>query len=145
MKLHDAVPALDALQHRGLEFPVAEEQLGPGLRFSARAAETFPFALAQIAQQDQLHGAAAAAAAKQPRRQHAGIVEHQTVALVQIGGQIVKMPMLDLTRFPVQDEQPRMVALRDRGLRDQLFGEVERKVRFFHRGTPLSDRYAPPL
>ena len=132
MELHDAVAALGDLLHGGPQLSVAEDQLGSGLCFSARAAETLPSARAQIAQQHQLHTAAAAAAAEEPRREDARIVDHQAVARAEVRGQVVKMPVLDPSRVLVQNEQARMIAFGDRGLGDQLFGEIKIKIAFFH-------------
>ena len=72
--------------------------------------------------------AAALAAAKESGRQNSGIVQDQTIALVQILGQFVEMTVLNLSRLFIQMKQPGSVTLFQRGLRDQLLGQIKEKI-----------------
>ena len=62
------------------------------------------------------------------RRQHAGIVEHETVAGVQVIDNIAKMPVLQSTGLFVEHHQARGVPRLNRRLGDQLLRQVKVKI-----------------
>ena len=70
--------------------------------------------------------------AEQAGRQHAGIVEHQTVARLQILHKIAEMAVLQRARAAVHDHQPGCVARLNRRLRDQLLRQIVVKVTCLH-------------
>ena len=67
-------------------------------------------------------------------RDHARVVEDQEIAGVQVLHEVAKPAMLDLTRAAMQNQQPRLVALRRWRLRDQLRRQLKIEIRSSHRG-----------
>ena len=65
------------------QLSVAEGDMCSGLRFAPRTGKAFPVPAAEIAQQHDLHAAARRPRAEEPRRDHAGIVHHKAVTLVE--------------------------------------------------------------
>src|ERR1035437_3949546 len=70
--------------------------------------------------------------AAEPSGDHTRIVEHQQIARTQVLDQIAKLPMLDLPRVTMQNQQTRLITLRRRRLRYQLRRQLEIKVRGSH-------------
>ena len=126
------VPALGHAFHRSRKLTVAKGQLRAGLRLSARTAQAFPAAVPKVAQQHQLHAAAGESAADKSRGQYTGVIQNKAVPLPQQVGELIKMHMLNFTRSLIQMQKPRMVALLQRSLRDQLLRQIKIEIRLFH-------------
>ena len=76
------------------------------------------------ADEKQLDLAAAFLAHQQAGREDPGIVEHQHVAGLQVAAQLVEARMLDRAGLAVDHLQPRLVAARQRLLRNQLGRQI---------------------
>lgn len=63
--------------------PLPKETCVPGCVLRPDPGEAFPVPAAEIAQQHDLHAAARRPRTEEPRRDHAGIVHHKAVALVE--------------------------------------------------------------
>ena len=100
-----------------------------GLCALAGACERFPHIVPAVFKQQELHVRARILLdAVNARRQHAGIVEHETVAGVQVIDNIAKMPVLQSTGLFVEHHQARGVPRLDRRLGDQLLRQVKVKI-----------------
>ena len=62
--------------------------------------------------------------ANQPGRQHARVIEHQTIARPQQVSKLANPAMLNRTRLPIKHQQPRSIPLRQRLFGDQLFRKL---------------------
>jgi len=71
--------------------------------------------------------------AAQPRRDHAGIVQHQNVAGLEKLRQLGKLAVFDFSGFPLQHQQARTVAARGGLLRDESGRQVEMEIGGSHR------------
>ena len=128
MELYNPVSALSHSLYRCGELAVAKLKQCAGFCLAAGPAQAFPASFAEIPQEHKLHSPAALAAAKESGRQNSGIVQDQTIALVQILGQFIEMTVLNLSRLFIQMKQPGSVTLFQRGLRDQLLGQIKEKI-----------------
>ena len=113
------------------QLSVAEGDMRSRLRFAPRTGEAFPVPAAEIAQQHDLHAAARRPRTEEPRRDHAGIVHHKAVALVEKVRELVEDVVLGCPRALVQCQKARGVAPLERRLGDKLRREIIVKVRFF--------------
>jgi hypothetical protein len=68
----------------------------------------------------------------QPRRDHPAVVAHQQVARPQVLADVSEGAVLKLSGAPVHDQQAGGIAGFDRGLGDQLKGQVIIEVAGFH-------------
>ncbi|MNV81835.1 hypothetical protein D3C71_1755290 [compost metagenome] len=66
--------------------------------------------------------------AKQPRRDHPGVVEHHQVAGAQILEQIGELPVRQRAARSIEDQQTAAMALGQRVAGDQGIGEFEGKI-----------------
>ena len=125
-----AVASLADLQDLGGEKPVSEGEPGPLSKLLSRPDQALPDLIAPVYQQQDLYRAAAGLpVAQQPGGQHPGIVEHQTVAGPQQGGQVIKVQVPGGPGLLVQHHEPGAVPPVQRGLGDELLGEVIVKIR----------------
>ena len=116
----------------GGELSVAEAELRADRGLPARARQAFPDVAAGILEQKDLHSPAAGnAVAHQTGRKDAGIVQNQRVAGLEIVDHVVKMPVLDLSALPAENQQSGAVALLKRRLRDQLRRKLIVKIMGF--------------
>ena len=132
LELDYPVAAFGDLDDLGLELAVAEHQLGARLGLAARAGQALPAPAAEVAQQQHLDSAAGFTRAEQPRGQDARVVHHEAVALSEQLRQLREHAVLYLARHLVQAQQARSVALLQRGLGNQLLGQVKVKIRCLH-------------
>ena len=77
-----------------------------------------------------LHRAAGALAPVQPRRQHAGVVEHQQIAGPQEVGQLTEHAVLPRLRRHIQQQQPARRTLGQWHLRDQFGRQFKIEIGF---------------
>ena len=127
----------------GAQLVFSEENLRTLTQMLSRAAEAFPAVIPEIAEQNQLADAAGGTMTQKTGGEHARVVDDQTVAGTQEGRQIIEKAMLKLAGFAVETEKARVVALRNRRLRNQLRRKIVIKIACFHMffGSQLS----PPL
>ena len=122
MKLQDLIAVFDRIDDCRRQSAVPEGQLRSGACLFPRARQALPFAVSEIAQEHDLHGAARAARSHQARRQNTRVIQHEAITLLQKRRKIVKVLMLDCSRISIQYQESGCVALFKRGLRDQLLG-----------------------
>ena len=132
MKLHDLVAIGDRIDDRGGQLPIAERECSAGLGLASRSGQTFPFAVAEVAQQQDLDRSAGTAVSEQARRKHAGIIEDQAVVRTQKLRQLIKVVVLDRAGRFIQGQQPGGIAPLKRRLCDELLRQVKIEIRFFH-------------
>jgi len=76
--------------------------------------------------------------AKQPRRNHPGIVEHHQIARAQMLKQISELTVCQGTADPIQGQQPTVATLGQRMAGNQRIRELKSKVRNTHDGVRLA-------
>ena len=122
------VAAFEPQTRTGFQLLPGMHQRGPDLIVSAaRRAVRFV-----TSQQQTFDGPAARhAAAQQPRRKHARVVDHQQVAAPKKAREIANPRVRHRATAAIQHEQPRLAARRG-GLRDQLVRKMKVEVGYFH-------------
>ena len=141
VELYQLVAVVHLADHGCGQLVVTERQLGSGVRFSAGLCETFPDAVALVAQQQHLDRAHRRhTVSEKPCRQHARIVQHQRVSRLQIFRQIIKMPVLDFARVLAQNHQPRAVSAFKRRLGNEFFGQIIVKIMGFQQKSPRNSK-----
>jgi hypothetical protein len=139
LKSDDSVAVLDDIGHLGAEQAAAEDKPFSNLGMFAGADECLPDIQLMLIQEKKLdRRAGILPLPDQPRRQNAGIVEHQQVARLEKIRKIIKMLMPDGSGFPVEAEHPAGISGIDRVLGNQLFGQVEIKSLVFIFSKTLS-------
>ena len=136
---HQPVAAGQFLRNLGSQLAVAKGELRAFAHFLAGPHQTFPRLVAPVDQQQHLARAAARQTlAQQPCRKHAGIIEDQAVAGMQILWQVKEVPVLPRAGLLVQHQKPRGVTPLDGGLGDQLLRQIKIEVMCFHISTRFS-------
>ena len=125
VEANQLVAVLQSLLHRGRQGPVAKGEGGPLLGLAARLRQALPEAVALVPEQQHLHRALGGLPmAQQPGRQHPGVVQHQTVAGIEIVQNLIEMMVADLPGLPVQGHQPGAVP----PLQGRLGNELRRQL-----------------
>ena len=105
---------------------VAEHHPGARLQLLARMHQRVPPIILELRQQKTFHGAAARRPmAKEARRKHSGVVDHEEIALAEELGQPPDVGMLGAAGPFMQNQELRCAALRRRRLRNQVRGQIE--------------------
>ena len=136
-EVHDAPAVLLHLRDGRHKTSAAEEHLRARAQLLARAHDGLPLLRRKLLQKQDLAGPAAGTLADQSRGDHAGLVDHQRVAGVQIVDDVVKMPVLDAVVPPVQHHQPAVIPRLHRRLRNALLRQIIHKIRQLHTVHPL--------
>src|SRR5712692_10970209 len=79
----------------------------------------------------------------EPRRKDAGVIGHQQVAIAQMTREFVEARMRDLSRSPLQHEQPGVVAAREGLLGYQRLGQIVVQFTKSHFFGLSRSRHAP--
>ena len=108
--------------------PIAEDHLGSGLELAAGAHQALPALVPLVHQQQHLAHAAGGAVADEPGRDHSGVIEHQTVPRAEELGQLIEVVVLHRPGVLVQGEKPGGISPLQRGLGDELLGQVKVKI-----------------
>ena len=124
MKLNDSVPAFCDSFHRRCQFPISELKLRTGFGFTAGTTQAFPAAIPQVAQENKLHAAPGTAAPEKPGRQHACVVQHKTIACMQVFRKLIKVAVFNLACDFVQVQHTGSISLLKRCLSDQFFRQI---------------------
>ena len=148
IELDVPLPKTAARGHYRLQFVVlAKEEAFPDPNLSTRMHQAFPLEgrFRKLPGEKHLHpaleelpcrrvlrthrlGLSAASAPVQPGRKHPGVVEHNQVVRSQQFGELAKSSIAQLSRHPVQVQQPRSRPIRQRFLGDQLLGKLIMEV-----------------
>ena len=111
-------------------------QLLPHRHPARRAGQRPPFPFVDLLGEQHFHLSGAAFSlthAKQPRRDHAAVVQHQHIAWGQQLRQLVKPRVLPCSALPAQSEHAAAPAFGGRLLRDQLWRKLEVEIGDQHR------------
>ena len=129
----DPVARFQHLVDGGGEPAVAKGDVGSLFQPAAGIDDALPAAVSQVFQKQHFHGAAGAGFLPiEPGRDDFGVIDHQTVALLEVIDDVIKMLVLHLAGLFVQHHQPGGVPLLQGSLGDQFFGKVVIKITFFH-------------
>ena len=141
VELHELVAVVPLPYYGRRQIAVSEGQLCPGVRLAARLRKALPDAVSLILEQQHLDRAAGRhPMAEQACGQHTGVVHDQAISWLQKLKQVVKMPVRDLARFPVERHEPGRVAALQRRLRDQLLRQIVIKIMCFQQIQPFPIR-----
>ena len=121
LQFNDSVAVVYDVDDLGFEQPVAENELRADLRFLTGLDQRFPAIAAELLQQQEFDlRAGILLDAVDTRGDHAGVVDDQTIALVEIVEYIIKTAVLDLIVLTVKHHQSGMIPRFDRRLRDLI-------------------------
>ena len=107
---------------------VAEDHLGARFQLTARAHQALPALVPLVYQQQHLAHTAGRTVADEPGGNNPGVVEHQTVPRAEELGQLIEMVVLHCPGMLVQGEKPGGIPPLQRGLGDELLGQVKVKI-----------------
>src|SRR5262249_20089177 len=107
-------------------------ELDSGAAPAARARQRAPAAPVDRLEEQELHLAAAGIARQDPRRNHARVVDDEAITRSEQVGKLGEAVVLEAAACAVDDEQPRRIAGRRGGLRDQLGRQLVVEVRELH-------------
>ena len=144
LELDNAVSTLRDLKNFGFELAAAEDEARAGLGLASGAGHALPAPAAEVAQKQDFHRPAGLPSAHETRREHARIIHHQAVAGAEQLRQLGKHAMLRRAADLIQAKQPRGVPSLQRRLRDELFGQIETKIRCLHALCLCINRYRQP-
>ena len=108
--------------------PVAEDHLGARFQFTSRTHQALPALVPLVYQQQHLAHTAGGTVADESCWNNPGVVEHQTVPRAEELGQLIEMMVLHCPGVLVQGEKPGGVPPLQRGLGDELLGQVKVKI-----------------
>ena len=132
-KLQDAVSVRQYLLHHGGQLSVSKDHLGACAHLFAWEHDAFPPIPFQVFQKQNFYRCAGFLfGSVESGRNHAGVVNHQTVSRLQLIQNIIKMQILGGAGDSIQCHQPGMIPLGERCLGDQLLRKIIVKIGFFH-------------
>ena len=136
VKPYNAVTVFHNRKNRCFHKAVSKDEFSAFSCFFARTCKNLPLVCIVLIEKKELNNCSRTYLhTVNTGRQNSCIIENQAVAFPEIIKDIIKMLMLDIACFFIENQQTGCVARFNRALSNQFFRQIVKKIAFFHHKT----------